>query len=201
NKSKNKAGEGIEPGINLEGVYKGTLVAVCCKLQEGNQKIGPGDVRAFGGTLHREGYKNGILVTSGDFGAGGLAVVNGFRRRGINVKLVNRYGLMDLARQAGIGAFELDDASPGRDFRAGNEKRARVLATGFRDSAFASRKKAKSYFLYGLLLYGGYMLLKGHYLLGYLYLFFAVLNFFMGVGCLFFGRSLEEADPLEGLAD
>ncbi len=201
NKSKNKTGEGIEPGINLEGVYKGTLVAVCCKHQEGNREIGPGDVRAFAGTLHREGYHNGLLVTSGDFGAGVLAVVKGARRRGINIKLVNRYGLMDLARQAGAGAFGIEDASSGGDFWTGNEKRARTMATGFRDSAFASRKKAKNYFLYGLLLYGGYILLKGHHVLGYLYLFFAVLNFFMSAGCFFFGRSLEETDLLEGLVD
>ncbi len=200
NKSKNEAGEGTEPGVNLEGRYKGTLVAVCCQHREEKQKIGPDEVRALAGTLRRLGYKNGLLVTSGDFGTGVLAVVNRIRRQGINIKLVNRYGLMELARQAGVGAFELDGAFSGSDFKAGNIQHARNMATGFRDAAFASRKKAKSYFFYGLLLYGGYILLKGH-MLSYFYLFFAVFNFFMGAGCFLFGSSLEETDPLEGLAD
>lgn len=199
NKRKSKEGGRDKQGIDLEGMYRGALVAVCCRRQEGNKKIGPGEIRAFAGAMHLEGYKNGLFVTSGDFRAGALAVVNEARRRGINIKLVNRYGLMDLARQAGAGAFRTENALPRARSRAGNEKQPVFLVAAFRDSAFASRKKAKSYFLYGLLLYGGYILLKGHNMLSLLYLFFAVLNFLMCACCLCFGKSVEEIDPLEGL--
>lgn len=48
-------------------------------------------------------------------------------------------------------------------------------------------EKAKSYFLFGLVLYGGYMLLGGAGFLGSIYLFFALLNIFMGVVCLYLG--------------
>ena len=81
---------------------------------------------------------------------------------------------------------------------AGTGKRRAVL-TALRDSAFGSRKRAKSYFLYGLLLFAGYLLLKSSTALSLVYLFFAVLNFGFGAYSLFFGRQPEEIDPLEGL--
>lgn len=191
---KNKSGD--KQGIDLEGKYKGVPVAVRCRRQEGDMKVTPDDIRAFAGALHLEGYKNGLFVTSGDFDTGVLPVVKEAARKGIKIKLVNRYRLMDLARQAGSAAFRGEDASGTTSGTAG-ERRAALAV--FRDAAFGSRKKAKSYFLYGLLLYGGYFLLKNTSGLSLVYLFFAVLNFVMGAGCLYFGKSLEEMDPLEGL--
>lgn len=189
---------GIKQGIDLEGVYRGVPVAVCCRRQEGDQKIVPDDIRAFAETLQLGGYKNGLFITTGDFGPGVLPVVKGAARRGIKLKLVNRYRLMDLARQAGSDAFRSEGADPGTTSRTAGERRAAAL-TAFRDSVFGSRKKAKSYFFYGLLLYGGYALLRDTTGLSLVYLFFAALNFLLGVGSLFYGKTLEEMDPLEGL--
>lgn len=195
---KEKGSTGDKQGIDLEGLYKGVSVAVRCKRQEGDKKVDPEDLRAFAGALHLGGYKNGLFVTSGEFGNGVLRVVEEAARKGINIKPVDRYRLMDLARQAGSGVFRHEDAAspsaPGT-----TRERLETALIAFRDLAFGSRKKARSYFLYGLLLYGGYILLKDSTLLGLFYLSFAVLNFLMGAGSLLFGKSLEEIDPLEGL--
>lgn len=198
NKEKKNGNAGIKQGIDLEGVYRGVPVAVCCRRQEGEQRIVPDDIRAFAETLHLAGYKNGLFITTGDFGPGVLPVVKRAARRGIKLKLVNRYRLMELARQAGSDAFRSEGADPGTSSRTAGEKRAAAL-TAFRDSVFGSRKKAKSYFFYGLLLYGGYSLLRGTTGLSLVYLFFAALNFLLGAGSLYYGKTLEEMDPLEGL--
>ncbi|MCL6635766.1 MAG: hypothetical protein K6T29_08385 [Peptococcaceae bacterium] len=105
---------------------------------------------------------------------------------------------MDLARRAGAGAFQGDGAVPGAPARTAGERWSAALVA-FRDSAFGSRKKAKSYFWYGLLLYGGYILLKGDTALSLFYLFFAALNFLLGAGSLYFGKTPEDLDPLEEL--
>lgn len=195
---KKKGGAGDKQGVDLEGVYKGVPVAVRCKCQEGDKKVDPEDIRAFAGALRLGGYKNGLFVTSGEFGDGVLRVVEEAVRRGINIKPVDRYRLMDLARQAGSGAFRREDVtSPAIPGTTGERLENALIA--FRDLAFGSRKKARSYFLYGLLLYGGHILLKDSSMLGLFYLFFAVLNFLMGAGSLLFGKTLEEIDPLEGL--
>lgn len=196
--AKKNGNAGTKQGIDLEFLYKGTPVAIRCMRREGDKKIAPDDIRAFAGALHLGGYKNGLFVTSGDFGPGVLRVVGEAARKGINIKPVDRYRLMDLARQAGSGAFRGEEAAPGAPSRTAGERRAAALAA-FRDSALGSRKKARSYFFYGLLLYGGYVLLKDTTLLGPVYLFFALVNFLMGAGSLYFGKTLEEMDPLEGL--
>jgi hypothetical protein len=77
-------------------------------------------------------------------------------------------------------------------------KKPLTVLSALQDSAFSSRKKAKGYFWYGLLLLGGYFLLKSTSALSLVYLFFAVLNLLLGAGSLYFGRSVEELDPLEG---
>jgi len=189
-KKKDTAG----PGIDLTGSYRGVPVAVRCVRRAGDAGVTPEDVRAFAGVLDPGGYKNGLFITTGDFSPGVSAVVEEAARGGIKIKLIDRYRLMDLARQAGTGAFRTEDTSAG----AAPGKR-KVSLAALRDAAFGSRKKAKSYFLYGLLLYGGYLLLKGGSGLSLVYLFFAALNFTLGAGCLCFGKSPAETDPLEGL--
>ncbi len=202
-KADGKTGDqGDYQGIDLEAVYKGTPLAVHCTRQEGGNRVSPEDIRAFAGALQLGGYKNGLFVTTGEFGAGVLPVIREFARRGINIKPVDRYRLMDLARQAGSDAFLGNPTLPGTPLAAVGKRLRAVLETVMTtllESAFSSRKKAKSYFLYGLLLYGGYILLKDSSGLSLLYLFFAALNFLMAAGSIYFGKSLEEIDPLEGL--
>ncbi len=197
-----KGDQGDYQGIDLEAVYKGTPLAVHCTRREGGNRVAPEDIRAFAGALQLGGYKNGLFVTTGEFGAGVLPVIREFARRGINIKPVDRYRLMDLARQAGSAAFLGNPALPGTPLAAAGKRLRAVLETiitTLLESAFSSRKKAKSYFLYGLLLYGGYSLLKDSTGLSLVYLFFAALNFLMAAGSIYFGKSLEEIDPLEGL--
>lgn len=196
---KLRSGGGKEhiAGIDLEGLYKGLPVTVRCLVPEGDKKTGPAEVRAFAGALRQEGYSRGLLVTSGEFGEGVLRAVREADRRGIKIKLIGRYSLLELARQAGSGVLPGEEASPGAPARAAGGRWPSPAA--LRDAAFGSRKKARSYFLYGSLLLAGYFILKGSTLLSLIYLFFASLNFLMGTAAYFFGKTLEEMDPLEGL--
>ncbi|OPY58952.1 MAG: hypothetical protein A4E55_00558 [Pelotomaculum sp. PtaU1.Bin035] len=189
---------GGEHGIDLEGFYKGVPVAVHCKRNEGDKKITPGDIRKFAGSLYLEDYENGLFITSGEFGPGVTRVVTEFSRKGTNIKLINRYGLLDLARRAGFNKHQGREVSPGRCLTTTGERRAAAIAA-LRDSAFSSKKNAKSYFGLGILLYAGYILLRGTTTFGLVYLSFAVLNIFMGAYCLHLGRRVGEVDPLEGL--
>ena len=202
-KADGKTGDQADyQGIDLEAVYKGTPLAVHCTRREEGSKVTPEDIRAFAGALQLGGYKNGLFVTTGEFGAGVLPVIREFARRGINIKPVDRYRLMDLARQAGSDAFLSNPALSGMPLAAVGQRLRAVLETiitTLLESAFSSRKKAKSYLLYGLLLYGGYILLKDSTGLSLVYLVFAALNLFMAAGSIYFGKSIEEIDPLEGL--
>lgn len=192
------AGEsGCREGIDLEGVYKGLPVAVRCLHPEGDKKTGPAEVRAFARALGLGGYKKGLLITSGVFGDGVLRAVREASRKGAGIKLVDRYKLMELARQADAGAVPVEESTPGVASRSAGEKWP--VLSALRDSALGSRKKAKSYFMYGLLLLGGYFLLRGSFYLSLIYLFFASLNILLGAASLFYGKTIEEMDPLEGL--
>lgn len=183
--------------IDMKGIYKGVPLGVKCLRPEGDKKITPEEIRSFYGALQKEGLKNGLCITSGEFGAGVIQAAREAARKGIKIMLVNRYGLIDLARQAGFGVFGEDVNASGLKFTLKNisEKNLEL----FLDSAFRTRKKAKSYFFYGLLLYGGYLLLKETTSFSLLYLFCAALNFLMGAGSLLFGKTLEQIDPLGGL--
>ena len=185
-------------GVDLEGVYQGSRVAVRCVLQEGDKKVLPDEIREFTRALQQGGYQHGLYITNGEFETGVISAVREAERKGVQVKPVNKYRLMELARLAGAGVFQEDGLAGGARSLAVSGKRAAIL-TALRDSAFGSRKRAKSYFLYGLLLFAGYLLLKNSTALSLLYLFFALLNFGCGAYSLFFGRQLEEIDPLEGL--
>jgi hypothetical protein len=183
--------------IDMKGTFRGVPLGVRCNRPEGDKKITPEEIRSFTAALQREGLKNGLFVTSGDYGSGVIQVIREAARGGIKIMLVNRYGLINLARQAGYGVFRGDDVTSGVSlpFKERSEKNLDV----FLESAFGSRKKAKSYFMYGLLLYGGYLLLKETTTFSLLYLLFAALNFLMGAGSLLFGKTLDQTDPLEGL--
>ena len=185
-------------GIDLEGFYKGVPLAIRCKLQKDDQKIDAGEIRAFAGALRLAGHKNGLFITSGVFHAGVLPVVRDAARKGINIKLVNRYRLIDLARTAGSGNFRTEEGANGRPAGlAGNRSPLRLAA--FRDEAFGTRKKARNYMIYGLLLYGGCVFLKGSTVLSLAYLFFAVLNFLAGAYSFFYSKTIDGPDPFEGL--
>ncbi len=194
---KKRSGK-AKKGIDLESVFRGTPLAIRCVLREGDKKTTPEDIRDFTEALIQGGYKNGFFITTGGFGEGVLHAVKKAARKGVRIKLANRYRLMDMARQAGLGAFQVSEVAPGAPANAVGGRLTATLTT-FLDSACGSRKKAKSYFFYGLLLYGGYVLFKGSVLLGLVYLSFAALNFLMCAGCLYFGRTLDQTDPLEGL--
>ena len=200
-KSEGKTGEqDHDQGYDLEAVYKGSPLAVHCRLLEAGNKALPGEIRAFAGALQLGGYKNGLFVTTGEFGPGVLPVIREFARRGINIKPVDRYRLMDLARQAGSAAFLGSAAVSGTTVETAGKKLRAALETAaasLLESTFSSRKKAKSYFLYGILLYGGHFLLKDYAGLSLVYLFFAALNFLLAAGSIYFGKSLEEIDPLD----
>lgn len=184
--------------IDLEGVYQGSRVAVRCVLQEGDKKVFPDVIRDFTRALQQGGYQHGLYITTGEFDTGVFSAVKEAARKGVQIKPVNKYRLMDLARRVGSGVFQEDGLAGGTKALTATGKRAAVLAA-LRDSAFGSRKRAKSYFLYGMLLLAGYLVLKSSTALSLVYLFFAVLNFGFGAYSLFFGRQLEEIDPLEGL--
>lgn len=190
-KKNDLAGE--NQGFDLEGTYKGLPLGVLC-LHQAGAAVTPAEVRAFAGALHLAGYRNGLLVTTGDFAPGVRRVVGEAARKGIKIRPVSRYGLAELARQAGHSVFDSAEVAPG----AGTRNKSLITLEAFRDSVFSSRKKAKSYIIYGLLLLAGFFLLKGTSALSLVYLFFAVLNFVLGVGSLYFGRNVEEMDPLEG---
>ncbi|TEB04511.1 hypothetical protein Psch_03271 [Pelotomaculum schinkii] len=195
-KAKKEDPAGDNQGFDLEGTYKGVPLGVWCLHQVGGE-VTPADVRAFAGALHLAGYNNGLLVTTGDFAPGVRRVVGEAARKGIKIKAVTRYGLAELARQAGCSVFQSTEAGPEVVPRTVPKKPSMVLAA-LQDSVFSSRKKAKGYFIYGLLLLAGYFLLKGTSALSLVYLFFAVLNLLLGAGSLYYGRSVEELDPLEG---
>ena len=188
---------GDNRGFDLEGTYKEVPLGVWCLHQVGIE-VTPADVRAFAGALHLAGYNNGLLVTTGDFAPGVRRVVDEAVRKGIRIKAVTRYGLAELARQAGCGVFQSTEAVPEVVPRTIPKKKPLMMLAALQDSVFSSRKKAKSYFIYGLLLLAGYFLLKGTSALSLVYLFFAVLNLLLGAGSLYYGRSVEELDPLEG---
>lgn len=185
-------------GVDLVSDYRGAPLAIQCKYPEGDQKITTHDIRAFAGALKLAGFKNGLLVTCGEFGPGAARVVTELSRKGINIKLIGRYRLMDLARQAGSGGIPTEPAGPGMSFLTAGGNRTRIFAA-LKDTIFSSRTKAKSYFLYGLLLYAGFILMRGTTKLSLIYLFFAVLNLMLGACCLYLGRSMEDKDPLAGL--
>lgn len=182
-------------GFDLEGTFRGIPLGVLC-LHQAGAEVTPEKVREFAGALHLAGYSNGLLITTGEFATGVRRVVSEAASKGIKIKAISRYGLTELARQAGLTVFKDTGTVPGIVTRSDSKKIIMVLAA-LRDSAFSSSKKAKGYFWYGLLLLAGYALLKGTSALSLIYLFFAVLNFLLGAGSLYFGRSVEELDPLE----
>jgi len=182
--------------IDMKGIYKGVPLGVKCSRPDGNIKVSPEEVRSFAGALHGEGLKNGLYITSGDFDAGVAQVTRESFRGGVKIMLVNRYGLVDLAKQAGCGVFREDLDLSGASSAS---KKRRQSIDVFLDSAFGTRKKAKSYFLYGLLLYGGYLILKDTTTFSLVYLLFTVINLLMGAGSLLFGKTLDQIDPLAGL--
>lgn len=187
---------GGKQGLDLVGTYKEKPVAVRCLLREADKKTGPGDIRSFAGALQLGGYSNGLLITSGDFDEGVLPAVREAERKNVRIKLVNRYKLMDLARQSGAGPFQSEEASQARPKSADEKKTVR---DALRDLVFGSRKKARGYFIYGLFLFAGYFLLKGSTLLSMVYLFFGALNFLLAAVTLYLCQNIEEMDPLEGL--
>ncbi|MDD3654933.1 MAG: restriction endonuclease [Desulfotomaculaceae bacterium] len=194
-------GEGSEEvkkwGIDLTGDYHGTPVAIQCKYPEGDKEITSADIRAFAGSLKLEGFKNGLLVTCGEFGPGAARVAVELSQKGINLKLINRFRLIELARRAGRDGVSSEQARHEVTSDAGGN-RARII-TALKDTIFTNRTKAKSYFLYGLLLYGGYILMRGTSKLSLIYLAFAGLNLLLGACCLYLGRSIDDKDPLAGL--
>lgn len=192
-----KKGYKWDDPIDMKGVFKGEPLGVKCSRPEGDKKVTPDEIRSFSGALRGEGLKNGLYITSGDFDTGVIQVTREAVRGGIKVMLVNRYGLINLARQAGFGVFrEAVDAS---GISSSLRKRSEKSLEAFLDLAFGSKKKAKSYFMCGLLLYGGYLLLRETTTFSLVYLLFAALNFLMGAGSLLFGRTLDQIDPLGGL--
>jgi hypothetical protein len=187
---------GDNRGFDLEGTYKGVPLGIWCLHQVGVD-VTAAEARSFAGALHLAGYNSGLIVTTGDFAPGVRRVVGEAARKGIRIKAVTRYSLAELARQAGCSVFRGTEAVPEIAPRAVPKKPLMVLAA-LQDSVFSSRKKAKSYFIYGLLLLAGYFILKGTSVLSLVYLFFAGINLLLGAGSLYFGRSVEERDPLEG---
>jgi hypothetical protein len=181
--------------IDMQGIFRGVPLGVKCARPEGDRRVTPEEIRSFSGVLQGEGLKHGLYVTTGDFAAGVMQVVRKSARKGIKIMLVNRYGLIGLARQAGFGVFREGADAPGAFLKARSQRRMDV----FLDSAFGSRKKARSYLLYGLLLYGGYLLLKETTSFSLIYLLCAVINLLLGAGSLLFGRTPDQIDPLAGL--
>ena len=139
-------GQGSQ-GVDLEGVYQGSRVAVRCVLQEGDKKVLPDEIREFTRALQQGGYQHGLYITNGEFETGVISAVREAERKGVQVKPVNKYRLMELARLA--GRVFRKTACRGRSL-AVSGKRAAIL-TALRDSAFGSRKRARA-ILYGLLL-------------------------------------------------
>ncbi len=180
--------------IDIKGLFKGAPVGVRCLYQEGEQPVTPLAVSSFFNALDDAGLKNGLFITSGDFAAGVAQVTRQATRAGIKIMLVNRYGLIDLARRAGIGVFGEEDHGLGKT-KSENHRRL----DAFIDTVFGSRKKVRNYFWCGLLLYGGYLLLKDTTSFSLIYLVFAVINLLLGAGSLLFSRTLGQADPLTAL--
>ncbi|OPX90446.1 MAG: Restriction endonuclease [Pelotomaculum sp. PtaB.Bin104] len=183
-------------GIDLVGDYRGIPVAIQCKYPEGENKISPQDIRAFAGALKSEEFKNGLLVTWGEFEPGATRVAAELSRKGINIKLIGRYRLIEMARQSNQDVNPGGQTGLGADFLTAAGKQRTMSLTTLKDTILSSRSKAKSYFSYGLLLYGGYILMRETTKLSLLYLGFAMLNFLLGAGCLSLGRDVEDKDPL-----
>ncbi|OPX93280.1 MAG: hypothetical protein A4E53_00273 [Pelotomaculum sp. PtaB.Bin104] len=184
-----------EQGIDLVGIYQGMPVAILCMRTEGDNRIKHSDIRSFAGALSLGGYKNGLFVTTGEYAPGLTRVVKEISRRGINIKLIDRLGLMNLALRTGLEALQEKDAKPGVSFPAAEERRAIFILIW--NSVFRF-EKAKSYFLFGLILYGGHILMRGTTFLSLFYLSFALLNILMGTVCLYLGRNVMGTDPLKG---
>ena len=175
--------------LDLWGTYRKHPLGVWC-LQRAKENVTPGEVRAFVQELDREGFKYGFLVTTGQFAPGVKRVLAEASRRGIIVKCLTRYGLAELARQAGYGAFK--GASDDTVSLSGTvaPKPVTMLAD-FREVVF-TRKKAKYYFLSGLFLLGCFFLFRSMSLLSLFYLAFAVLNLVLALGSLYWGKGVDE---------
>ncbi|MDF9409189.1 MAG: hypothetical protein A4E52_00755 [Pelotomaculum sp. PtaB.Bin013] len=184
-----------EKGIDLIGIYQGVPVAILCMRTEGGNRINQSDIRTFAGALSHGGYKNGLFVTTGEYAPGLTRIIKEISRKGINIKLIDRSGMMNLALRAGLGGLQEKDATPGVSFPAVNDKRTIFILIW--NSVFRF-EKAKSYFLFGLMLYGGHLLMRGTSFLSLFYLSFALLNILMGAVCLYLGRNVVGNDPLKG---
>jgi hypothetical protein len=180
--------------FDLLGTYREHPLGVWC-LKRAEENVTPGEVRDFVQELDKEGFKQGILVTTGQYAPGVKRVLVEAGRQGITVKCLTRYGLAELARQAGYGAFKGVINTPASLSGTVAPKQVITLAD-LREVVF-TRKKAKYYFLSGLFLLGGYFLLKSMSLLGLFYLAFAVLNLALALGSLYWGKGVDEMAPLE----
>lgn len=184
-----------EQEIDLIGIYQGIPVAILCIHTEGDNRINHSDIRSFADALSLGGYKNGLFVTTGEYAPGLTRVIKEISRRGINIKLIDRFGLMNLALRAGLGALQENDAKPDVSFPVADEKQAKFTMVW--NSVFRF-EKAKSYVLFGMMLYGGHILMRGITFFSLFYLSFALLNILMGIVCLYLGRSVVGTDPLKG---
>ena len=117
----------------------------------------------------------------------------------IGIRRLNTF----LARQAGRYPEALSGrppAEPGVD-RPGFQKNMAMKLAAFRRAAFNSRKKVKNYFLIGFFMCAGHLFLRDSGLLSVLYLVFAVLNFGLGLACLFWGREEPGPEPVPGVLE
>ena len=180
--------------FDLVGPYREQPLGVRC-LQRVKEKVTPAEVRAFVQELDKEGFKHGILVTTGQFAPGVKRVLGEAGRQGIIVTCLTRYGLAELARQVGYGAFKGTTRAPAS--LSGNVAQKPVIMLADLREVVFTRKKAKYYFLSGLFLLGCYFLLRSMSLLGLFYLAFAVLNLALALGSLYWGKGVDEMAPVE----
>lgn len=181
-----------EAEIDFSAVYREAPVAIKC-LQS---RITPTMLRSFVDALILDGYKNGILVTTAEYHLSVTRALKEISTKGIKIKLIDRYALMRLALRGEYGG-RVAEADVKADKLVATKPRRQAVFTALSDSIFRF-EKAKSYFLFGLLLYGGYMLMRDVFWLGLFYLLFALLNICLGLICLYLGRSIAVSDPLQG---
>ena len=81
----------------------------------------------------------------------------------------------------------------------GFQKNMAMKLAAFRRAAFNSRKKVKNYFLIGFFMCAGHLFLRDSGLLSVLYLVFAMLNFALGLACLFWGKEEPGPEPVPGV--
>ncbi|GAW90931.1 restriction endonuclease [Calderihabitans maritimus] len=183
--------EKIQPaqgtGLDLTGYYRGVPVAVwCANLRDEEEMVSSTELRNFVGAMAVEGYRNGILVTTGGFSPEVYKTVKKIRNR-YRITLVDQNKLVEWAATARSEVYPTGEALE-RVLETEIETEAK---SSWLDLFLADPRKASSYLKVGLILFlfwllsGQGLAFKSFYLIG------AFANFFLSAAVWVINWPLE----------